>query len=389
MGLFLQYALFPKSKEDTARRALEAVSENPDFFICPERCRYAETGAGTQAFICQAYRKAAGGGFLVEGDLEPEPFARALFMAAAVPVMLLYIYDGAYWGYEFYAGEEESHFCTYPDYFGPITREEKGRLSGDPAMLARWFPIQDIGVLRPYLLHWSEQDGERLEGAGTACPGDVYSYGDCRQVTDFAARLGFPWAFDEAVGYGKPPLPPLKEILKKRLPPVPRAPTPEEASLLWELPSSFSLDYVRRLLREDGIQGFGFEDMTPQEIMDAVNAYRRSAVQAERDLLCQRLAVLGAFCAFWLNEGNPWGFLDKATYEPVCLRYEKPSDVYVLRARAAVTEFVKRHRALRDLKRLLELDPKNQEVYQAELMRWKEMEEQWRRRNSIPADGRH
>lgn len=134
-------------------------------------------------------------------------------------------------------------------------------------------------------------------------------------------------------------------------------------------------------MREDGIQSFGFESKTPREIIDAVNAYRWSTAQAEKDPLCQRLAVLGAFCALWLGEGYPWGFLDYATYEPVCLRYEKPSDIYVLRARAAVTSFVKRHRALRDLKRLMELDPENQEIYQAEMRLWEERERQWRQRN--------
>ena len=57
--------------------------------------------------------------------------------------------------------------------------------------------------------------------------------------------------------------------------------------------------------------------------------------------------------------------------------FEKPTDVYVLRARAALTDFSKRHRALRDLERLIELDPANRALYQAEIRRWGSQERAW------------
>lgn len=370
MGLFLQYALFPGSKEDAVRKALAIAAENPDFFICPEQCRYAGSAKGTQV--------------LIEGELEPEPFARTLFLAASAPVMLLHIYDGDYWGYDFYAGEEEDHFHTCPDYFATVNQEEKQHLAGNSAMLAKWFPVQDISTIRPYLVHWSKREEDEPERMGIACPGDKYPYGDCWQVTDFAARLGFPWAFDDIDSCGNPPAPVLKDILEQNLPPVSEEPAPEGDAPLRALPSAFSHDYICRLLMEDGIREFEFTDKTPREIMNTVNAHLRSTAQAERDPLCQRLAVLGAFCAFWQGEGNPWGFLDQATYEPICLRHEKPSDIYVLRARAAVTDFVKRHRAIRDLKRLIELDPEHQEIYQAEMKLWEEREKQWKQSREIP-----
>lgn len=366
MGLSLHCALFPGVRADAARKAVETAAENPAFFLRPEECRYAESEAGTQV--------------LVEGDAESEPLARALFRAARAPVMLLYLYDGDYWGYDFYAGEEQDHFRSCPGYFA-AGEEERRRLAGSAATLARWFPVGDSCALQPYLLCWPEQDGDWPEKAGTACPGDRYGYGDCRQATDFAARLGFPWAFDAPQRAAEPPLPVLRDILAQNLPPVAEEPPPEERSALWALPSAFSHEYIRRLLREEGVRELAPEEKTPREVLDAVNAHRRSAAQPERDPLCQRLAVLGAFCAFWLGEGNPWGFLDGATYEPVYLRYEKPSDLYVLRARAAVTDFVKRHRAMRDLRRLIELDPERQDVYLAEMKRWEAREEQWRQQN--------
>lgn len=99
----------------------------------------------------------------------------------------------------------------------------------------------------------------------------------------------------------------------------------------------------------------------------------------ERDKLCMRLAALEGFCSLWMcrEQFNVWCCLDGATYEPVCVKYEKPNDVRLLRARAAVTDFTKRHRAQRDLKRLIELDPANEALYRAELRRWGELERAW------------
>lgn len=96
----------------------------------------------------------------------------------------------------------------------------------------------------------------------------------------------------------------------------------------------------------------------------------------ERDPLCQQLSIAAAFCDFWLS-GAGWGWLDKATYEPVYGAYEKPTDIKLLRARAALTDFTKRHRAEKDLNRLMELDPANQTLYQAEIQRWKREEQRW------------
>ena len=87
---------------------------------------------------------------------------------------------------------------------------------------------------------------------------------------------------------------------------------------------------------------------------------------------------MAAFCDFWLSGVDwAWGWLDKATYEPVYGAYEKPTDAALLRTRAALTNFTKRHRAWKDLNRLMELDPANRTVYQAEIQRWKREEGLW------------
>ena len=361
MGLFLQTALFPGCDESIARDAVEAVAKIPAFHIDPETCRYAQSYEGTQV--------------LIEGDnLGFAPLAKALSDASENPVMLLYIYDGDYWGYDFYGGGEEDHFNTVPDYFGPVSPEEKQRLTGNPAALSGWLPTWDTGMMRRYLVHWSDLDEDAMEE--TACPDDRFTYGDCWQMTDFMARLGFPWAFDQL--QEAPPLQPLypklREILERELPPVSTEVPPEGKALLDRLPSALSPEYVRRLLEESGVKEFEFEEKDPAEIIEAVRFHRQTVSRPECDPQCQRLAVLAAFCAFWLRGSIAWGFLDYATYEPRYGNFPKPTDVYVLRARAALADYSKRHRAWRDLERLIELDPDNRALYEAESKRWMDME---------------
>ncbi len=364
MGLFLQTALFPGCDESIARDAVEAAAKNPAFYIDLEACRYAQSYEGTQV--------------LIEGDtLGFAPLAKALSNASENPVLLLYIYDGDYWGYDFYGGGEEDHFNTVPDYFGPVSPEEKQRLTGNPAALSGWLPTWDTGMMRRYLVHWSDLDEDAMEE--TACPDDRFPYGDCWQMTDFMAQLGFPWAFDQV--QDAPPLQPdypkLWEILERELPPVSTEVPPEGKALLDKLPSALSLEYVQKVLEEDGVKAFGFLEKTPLEVMDTVNARCWPDRFSQRDPLCQKLSVLAAFCSFWTAKGYAWGYLDQATYEPVYGSYEKPTDIYVLRARAALTDFSKRHRALRDLERLIELDPVNRAVYQSEIRRWNSQERAW------------
>lgn len=362
MGVFLQIALFPGCDESTARTAVEAAANNPGLRIDQKNCKYEQSYEGTQVMI--------------ESDtLGFALLARVLSDTSGNPVMLLYIYDGDFWGYDFYCGEKEDHFSTRPDYFGPVSQEEKKRLRGNPATLTGWFPTWDAGKLRRYLIHWSNRTDELGE---TACPNDRFSYGDCWQMTDFAAQLGFSWAFDQPQDAPplRPILPTLGEILEQNLPPV----SGEEGDhiLLEKLPSALSPEYIRNLLEEEGVRDFAFAEKTPAAVIETVRLHRWSVSRPEADRLCQRLSVLAAFCAFWLEgDAAAWGFLHYATYEPLYGSYEKPSDVYVLRARTGLTDFTKRHRALKDLQRLIELDPANRGLYQAEINKWDTQERAW------------
>ena len=71
---------------------------------------------------------------LIAGELAFDALAKELSRLSQNPVMLLYLCDGDFWGYDFYGGKEEDHFSTMPDYFDSISQAEKERLAGNPAV---------------------------------------------------------------------------------------------------------------------------------------------------------------------------------------------------------------------------------------------------------------
>lgn len=210
-------------------------------------------------------------------------------------------------------------------------RRWRERLAGNPAALVGWFPTWDQALLSRYLLHWSDHEG-KLEEAGFACSGDCFPYGNCWQATDFAARLGFPWPFDQAMEEAgialPPPLPTLGEILEQGIPPMSQeAAEFLERSPLLRLPHALTPEYQLALLAEPKVAELGLKEKNPRETSEFITGYCVSVKLPDRDPLCQRLAVLAAFCDFWLGGvGWAWGWLDKASYEPVYDAYEKPAN---------------------------------------------------------------
>lgn len=373
MGVFLQFALLPGCPEADTRAAVEKAARNPQFSIDLDKCQYAASYEGTQV--------------LIAGELAFDALAKELSRLSQNPVMLLYLYDGDFWGYDFYGGKGEDHFSTMPDYFASISQAKKERLDGNPVVLAGWFPIWDQALLSRYLLHWTDHE-EELEEEGFACSGDRFPYGDCWQATDFAAQLGFPWPFDQAMEEAgiilPPPLPTLGAILEQGIPPVSQeAAELLERSPLLRLPHALTPEHQLVLLADPRVAELGLKEKAPREASESIAEYCVSVKLSDRDPLCQRLAVVAAFCNFWLmGAGWAWGWLDKATYEPVYGTCKKPADAALLRARAALTDFTKRHRAEKDLNQLMELDPANRTVYQNEIQRWKREEGLWSTRQN-------
>ena len=354
MGLFLQTAIFPGSNLSVARRAVEAAAREPgDYELDPERCRYHESGRGTQVLLGDE-------GFGLAG------LAQALSRAGQCPVLLLNIYDGDMWGYDLYSGGAEvDHFNPIPDYFGPVSEETRWQAAGNPEALLDCFGVSPMAI-QHYLTPWTP---ELLGGEEQyAYPGDEFPYGDCWQLTDFTAKLGFPWPFDEEDKAAEPASAriTLGDILERGLPPQPVPPGGWSGviPMLGDLPSALDPDYIRRLLEEEELSTF--RDKTVQETFVAWLDRGRIVSRPERDALRQKMSILIAFGKWW--EGDPSGAfygLYSATYEPI---YGPPrggtTDVELLRARGmAVPLMVKRHIAIKDLTRLLELDRENRDVY--------------------------
>ncbi len=288
-------------------------------------------------------------------------------------VLSAYIYDGDFWGYTlFINGEKKDEFSTMPEYFndGEAIIQQQ---AVDILLLSQAFDVAPERVEK-YLCNWTN---ELLDEESTAYEDDEFPYGDVWQVVDFLGALGFLYPEQPLYSVNDCSMPTLLEIIEKNIPPLNEGVSLGEYTLIDKLPSAFSNGYILHLLTEEGVDAFKFSDKTPKEVIKIISEYCMSVRQAEQDLLCQRLNVLAAYCSFWLYPGSGWNYLDYATYEPVCITYEKPTDVYVLRARAAITDFPKRHRAIRDLKRLIELDIDNIELYQAEIRKWEEREKDW------------
>ena len=339
MGLFLQVALFPGSDVAVSRAAVEQTAQTGNYDLNLKACQYIQTGEGTQAFLA--------------GELGFEYLAEEISRACCAPVLLLYIYDGDFWGYDYYfAGKEVDHFSSCPDYFG----EDKNRwerLAGKPLSLIGTFPIQHPeSIIRYFPLHMDNKPtAEEL-----AYPGDQYPYGDCWQMTDFMAKLGFPWAFVSDDPPGMQPQPTLSEILRGNLPPTPFE-WHETIPLAGSLPTVLSKDYIQGILGQTGFEAYA--NKTPQEIMEARREAKVTFGNRQNfEYVEPRLCILSAYCALWL--GNP-GVAFWELYEAVGKGTE---NIRLLRARGmSVPQFSKRHIAIKDLNQLMELDPENQDIY--------------------------
>lgn len=83
------------------------------------------------------------------------------------------------------------------------------------------------------------------------------------QMVDFAAQLGFFWPFDESkdVPPLKPQFPTLLEILKEGIPSITKEPLLEKYPIICKLPSAFSYEYIKKLLTEEEIKNFRFQEI--------------------------------------------------------------------------------------------------------------------------------
>lgn len=154
------------------------------------------------------------------------------------------------------------------------------------------------------------------------------------------------------------PVPALAEILSQELPPFPME-NPKipawDADTYYHtgnLPTVLNRDYVRRLTEQEDLQYLAGK--TPYEIIEIFQA----AQIAMKDKTDPRLAIVSAFCKYWLGQavGTFWDLYAAVNNDP--------DNIYLRRGRGLmVALFAKRHIAIQDMTRLMELDPENRDIY--------------------------
>lgn len=368
MGLFLHVILFPGGDEPVCRAALEREAGDPELSLRPEDCRWHTYEKGPAVELndgANAYEAA--------GRISGASDCSGL----ESPVLLAYIYDDDFWGYElWHRGKELDQFASLPDYFGQGSPPNK---PGDAELMARLFGVEPEQIER-YLVPWEDEDT-----GNHAYHEDQAAAGDSWQMADFLGALGFD--YDLLC----PPPPPEPEPEPSCSAPPPEsgrqfhgaelldfcrntAPPPESG---WQflppgayledtpdLPNALtSRDYALQRLEA---LGDAFGDLLPllehgkyQEAIARLGEALQTAPEAAG------LYLLRAFC---------WAQLEKASGRS--RRYEteqdlgkvlelEPDNVMALRARCPTTATSARYpRHIQDLTLLMEADPENRDVYQ-------------------------
>ncbi len=183
MGLFLQTVIVPGCGEEQVRNALETVAKSDTdsgipMELDPAQCRY------------QVHEKGVGV-LLNEDCIGFEDLASQLSKAIGGPLMLLYIYDGDYWGYFLLDnGTVMDMFNPVPDYFEELPEEEMEELKGNAQLVAEYFQV-DRASIENYLVRWTDEILEAEEQK--AYEEDEFEMGSDWQMADFMGRLGFPY----------------------------------------------------------------------------------------------------------------------------------------------------------------------------------------------------
>lgn len=115
--------------------------------------------------------------------------AQKLSANLTCPVMVLFTYDGSYWGYFLWEkGAECDRFQSCPDYFGPGIPPRK---PGNADLIAQTFGV-GCQSIENYLCPW-----EKAKRGCRAYERDTAVSGDCMQFADFMSALGFDFGLLE------------------------------------------------------------------------------------------------------------------------------------------------------------------------------------------------
>jgi len=104
-----------------------------------------------------------------------------------VPGLLVFVYDGDYWGYELFdRGEALDHFVQTA--MDPVITFPGRRCDGDGALLARTLGLSEADVA-PYLSRWHGWHERSRRAEERARPGDEFTRWDECAVLDFLRAL--------------------------------------------------------------------------------------------------------------------------------------------------------------------------------------------------------
>lgn len=192
MGLFLQTAVIPDCSEDEVKNAVAAVAETysqeletlgsddapeyPIINLIPDECRYQASERG----VCILFN---------EDCIGYEALAGAVSKELGNAVLLLYIYDGDYWGYFLYDnGAEIDRFVPMPDYFEEVSEADMQQMKGNADVIAKYFHV-DKDSFEKYLVFWT---GDMMDDYSAKAYEDD-EFGQCEdwQMTDFMRKLGY------------------------------------------------------------------------------------------------------------------------------------------------------------------------------------------------------
>lgn len=187
MGLFLQTAIIPDCSETEARETLEKIarglSGETDTIVdlIPNECQY-KTFVGGVTILFN------------EDCIGYEGLAEAISKESGKTVLVLYIYDGDYWGYHLFDnGTELDRFEPMPDYFEEVSEEKKQKVTGNAKLISDYFHVEESSI-KNYLVFWTEEMMEDYEKK--AYEDDEFGQCDCWQMTDFMKRLGYPYEWE-------------------------------------------------------------------------------------------------------------------------------------------------------------------------------------------------
>ena len=171
MGLFLHVILFPGGDEAACRAALAREAEDSELSVNPEACCWHE------------YKK--GPAVQLSDYANGWETAERLSDGMDGPVLLAYIYDDDFWGYDLWQkGRELDQFATVHDYFDENQPPHK---AGDAKIVGGCFGVEPRKLER-YLVPWEEDMMDQY-----AYGGDRYFIGDSWQMADFLRALGFDY----------------------------------------------------------------------------------------------------------------------------------------------------------------------------------------------------